>query len=274
MAGLVWGLVGEKYYETGVDRGVLYPLVGDGVAWNGLISVSETPSGGEPRPYYLDGFKYLNLATAEEFAATIEAFSSPREFDRCDGTASIHNGLFITDQRRESFGFSYRTLIGNDVDGLGHGYKIHLVYNALASPTERNYSTIGDSTVVSSFSWEISTAPLQIPGMKPTAHFVIDSRKTPFSVLTLIEAILYGSMSKTSHLPSVDELMDIFESYINLKSNLIEEGVYAIYETDVIADATAIMSDTAPKPLANGEPILWLDSSVPGYSTLKLVTGS
>ena len=210
MAVLVWGNVGERYYETGVDRGVLFPTLGDGVPWNGLISVTESPSGGEPRPYYLDGFKYLNLATSEEFAATIDAFSAPDEFDKCDGTASIQNGLFITQQKRESFGLSYRTIIANDVDGTDHGYKIHLVYNALAAPSSRSNSTINDSPSPITFSWGITTAPPTISGYKPSAHFVIDSRKTAPSVLLELENILYGDSSSNSRLPEVDELIALF----------------------------------------------------------------
>lgn len=216
MAVLVWGNVGERYYETGVDRGVLFPLTGDGVPWNGLVSVAEAPSGGEPRPYYLDGFKYLNLATSEEFAATIEAFSAPDEFDKCDGTASIHNGLFLTQQKRESFGLSYRTRIGNDVDGTDHGYKIHLVYNALASPSSRSNSTLNDSPSPITFSWGITTAPPTISGYKPSAHFVIDSRKTPAMLLRQVEDILYGSPTTSPRLPSVSELMTLMVNYVEL----------------------------------------------------------
>lgn len=272
MAVLTWGDVGERYFETGVDRGVLFPKTGDGVAWNGLVSVDESPSGGEPRPYYLDGYKYLNLATAEEFAATINAYSAPPEFDKCDGTASIHHGLFVTQQPRESFGLSYRTRIGNDVDGVEHGYKIHLVYNALAAPSSRTNGTLSDSTSPITFSWGITTAPPPIVGFKPSAHFVIDSRKTPRSVLSLIEGVIYGSAGTNSYLPSVEELMELFESFLMLKALLVETGVYSIYEVDQIADSAAVMSPTAPGPSELG-PILWFDTSMPGFSTLKLVTG-
>ena len=273
MAVLVWGNIGERYYETGVDRGVLFPTTGDGVPWNGLVSVSEAPSGGEPRLYYFDGFKYLNLATAEEFAATIEAFSAPDEFDKCDGTASIHNGLFITQQKRESFGLSYRTRIGNDVDGTDHGYKIHLVYNALASPSSRANSTLNDSPSPITFSWGITTAPPPITGFKPSAHFVIDSRKTPRAVLGLIEGVLYGNSVANSRLPEVSELMELFEQFLMLKAMLVGAGVYSIYEVDQVADSAAIASPTPPEVSAGDLPILWFDTSVPGYSTLKLVTG-
>lgn len=273
MAVLEWGTVGERFFETGVDRGVLFPKTGDGVPWNGLVSVSEAPTGGEPRSYYLDGFKYLNLATAEEFAATLDAFSSPTEFDKCDGTASIHNGLFITQQPRESFGLSYRTRIGNDVDGTDFGYKIHLVYNALASPSSRSNSTLNDSPAPITLSWGITTAPPPITGFKPSAHFVIDSRKTPKSVLSLIEGVIYGNSSANSRLPDVAELMDLFEQFMMLKAVLVETGVYSIYEVDQIGDSAAAMGPTAPEVMPGGIPLLWFDTSVSGYSTLKLVTG-
>lgn len=272
MAVLTWGDVGERYFETGVDRGVLFPKTGDGVAWNGLVSVDESPSGGEPRPYYLDGYKYLNLATAEEFAATINAYSAPPEFDKCDGTASIHHGLFVTQQPRESFGLSYRTRIGNDVDGVEHGYKIHLVYNALASPSSRTNGTLSDSTSPIVFGWGITTAPPPITGFKPSAHFVIDSRKTPKSVMSLIEGVIYGSSASNPMLPTVENLMEMFESFMMLKAMLVETGVYSIYEVDQIDDSAAVMSPAAPEPSSLG-PILWFDTSVPGFSTLKLVTG-
>lgn len=273
MTAIVWGNVGDRYFETGVDRGVLFPKTGDGVPWNGLISVSESPTGGEPRPYYLDGFKYLNLATAEEFAATIDAFSAPPEFDRCDGTASIHNGLFITQQPRESFGLSYRTLIGNDVDGTDLGYKINLVYNALAAPSSRNNGTLNDSPTPITFSWGITTAPPPIVGFKPSAHFVIDSRKTPKSVLSLIESVLYGNSTANARLPEVAELMELFEQFLMLKAMLVETGVYSIYEVDQIADSAALMGPTAPEVMPGGTPILWFDTSSGGFSTLKLITG-
>lgn len=273
MAVLEWGTVGERFFETGVDRGVLFPKTGDGVPWNGLVSVSEAPTGGEPRPYYLDGFKYLNLASAEEFAATIDAFSAPMEFDKCDGTASIHNGLFITQQRRESFGLAYRTRIGNDVDGADHGYKINLIYNALAAPSSRANSTISDSPSPITLSWGITTAPPPITGFRPSAHFVIDSRRTPKSVLNAIETVLYGSTSANSRLPTVDEMINMFDQYVMVKAQMVESGVYSIYEVDQIGESESYMGPTAPPVPPGNTPILWFDTSSPGYSTLKLVTG-
>jgi hypothetical protein len=167
MAKLAWGLSGQRYFESGTDRGVLYVGTTPGVPWNGLISVSENPSGGDPVPYYMDGIKYLNVAAAEEFEATISAFSSPDEFGVCDGTALLSNGLFATQQPRKPFDLTYRTLIGNDEDGIEHGYKLHLVYNALAKPTTRENKTLERSVTPANFDWDISTLPIPVPGYKP-----------------------------------------------------------------------------------------------------------
>lgn len=211
MPRLSWSAVGERFYETGVDQGVLYVGTNPGVAWTGLTSVSESPSGGEPKAYYIDGIKYLNLSSAEEFEATVNAFNSPPEFGPCDGTVSIQNGLFVTQQPRKPFGLSYRTKVGNDIDGSDHAYKIHIVYNALAAPSERSNNTIGDSTDPNSLSWSITTRPPLVTGFKPTAHFLIDSRLTPQEVLTEIEDILYGSDANSPRLPSALELTDLFK---------------------------------------------------------------
>lgn len=276
MARLNWSAVGERFYETGVDRGVLY--VGDipGVAWTGLTSVSESPTGGEAKPYYIDGIKYLNLSSAEEFEATIEAFASPPEFGPCDGTASIQNGLFVTQQPRKSFGLSYRTKIGNDVDGSDYGYKIHLVYNALAAPSGRSNNTMGDSTDPIGLSWAITTLPPAITGYKPTAHFVIDSRTTAPFRLSSIEEILYGSESGSPRLPSAQDLTSLFSemAYPSLKAVLVDANTYEIHEVDA-ADARAVMQSTPPTTPALGEePILWFDTSAGGnYVVPKLITG-
>jgi hypothetical protein len=209
MTKLVWDAAGERFFETGVDRGVLY-LSNFGYAWNGLISVSEESSGGEPQPYYVDGYKYVNVAASEEFAATIEAFSAPREFGVCDGTVEIYNGLSVTQQRRQPFGLSYRTRIGNDLDGSDHGYKIHLVYNALAAPSARNNQTIKDSPEPTTLSWSITTTPVKITAMKPTSHFVIDSRRSNPADLAALEDILYGTASTNPTFPSASELIALF----------------------------------------------------------------
>jgi hypothetical protein len=209
VARLNWSVIGERYYETGIDQGVLY--VGeDGIAWPGLISVTESPSGGDPKPFYLDGIKYLNISAAEEFEATINAFFAPTEFNACDGTVSIHNGLFATQQPRKPFGLSYRTRVGNDIDGADYAYKIHLVYNALSAPTDRDNSTLSNSIDPSKYSWAITTTPPMGSGVKPTAHFVIDSRFTDSTLLASVEDILYGNEIGSSRLPSATELIDLF----------------------------------------------------------------
>lgn len=212
MARLNWAAVGERYFETGVDRGVLYTELDSAVVWTGLVSVTESPTGGEPRPYYLDGIKYLNLATAEEFEATLNAFSYPAEFAACDGKSQIQNGLFATQQPRRAFNLSYRTMVGNDTGGKTYGYKIHLVYNALAGPSERTNTTLGDETEPNTYSWQITTLPPSLTGMKPTAHFVIDSRYTPRGLLSTIEDILYGTNENSARLPMVSELITLFKS--------------------------------------------------------------
>lgn len=274
MTRLVWGETGNRYFETGTDRGVLYPKNSVGVPWNGLTAVSESPSGADPRPYYFDGFKYLNLATAEEYEATIEAFSAPEEFGRCDGSYQIRNGLFITQQPRESFHFSYRTLVGNDIDATDHGYKIHLVYNALAGPAERAHVTLNDSPEAMKLSWSITTAPPPITGFKPSAHFVIDSRRTPKVLMDLIEGMLYGSPSSNASIPSVAQLMAMFDSYLNIRIEVTDQpDAYNAFTVDDITTATAIVSNTVPPASADGSPILWLDTSAPGFAQLKLVTG-
>lgn len=210
MSRLTWNSVSERFYETGVDRGVLYIANQVGVAWTGLTSVEEAPTGGDARPYYIDGIKFLNVAAAEEFEATINAFFSPPEFGQCDGISSVQNGLFATQQPRKSFGLSYRTLIGNDVNGSGHAYKIHLVYNALAAPSSRANNTMGDSVEPSLFSWQITTLPPALTGYKPTAHFVIDSRTTSVPILTRLENVLYGTDTVAPRLPTPSELITLY----------------------------------------------------------------
>jgi hypothetical protein len=211
---LVWDTIGERYYENGVSNGVLF-IDDSGYAWSGLLSVAASPSGGEPRPYYIDGQKYRNLATAEEFEATLTAVSAPPEFSECDGLRSIQNGLFAAQQRRKSFDLSYQTRISSDTDE-DLGYKIHIVYNALASPTEREYQSLGDSPALTELSWKITTVPAasNIPatfGIRPTAYFVVDSRYTPEPVLSLLEETLYGTDLSPSYIPVVGDLMDMFD---------------------------------------------------------------
>ena len=196
MAKLVWDKTGERFYETGVKQGVLYiPTDGvysKGVAWNGLTAVTESPSGAEATALYADDIKYLNLLSTEEFGATIEAYTYPDEFAVCDGSAELTKGVTIGQQKRSTFGLCYKTTIGNDTDGNDHGYKLHIIYGALATPSEKAYSTINDSPDAVTFSWEITTTPVNVTGQKPTASLVIDSTKADKTKLEALEAILYG----------------------------------------------------------------------------------
>lgn len=217
MAKLAWDQIGERLYETGVDRGVLY-LRGSngsyttGIPWNGLTTVTESPTGGEANPQYADNIKYLNLFSAEEFEGTIEAFTYPDEFMLCDGTAEPADGVYISQQVRRSFGFSYRTLIGNDVDGTDFGYKIHLVYGAMASPSEKSRTTVNDTPEAINFSWGITTTP-EYAGedLKPTAHITIDSTKVTAPQLAALEELLYGTEAEESTLPTPVEVIALFE---------------------------------------------------------------
>ena len=214
MSKLVWDKIGERLYETGVEKGVLFPFANgaysDGVAWNGLINVTQSPSGAEPSPMYADNIKYLNLMSNEDFGFSIEAYMSPEEFDACDGTAEIAPGVKIGQQSRSIFGFSYVTKIGNDTDGADHGYKIHLVYGALASPSEKGYATVNDSPEAMTLSWECSTTPVEVPGFKPTAHLEIDSTKVDADKLVALEALLYGTETEKPKLPMPAELITMF----------------------------------------------------------------
>ena len=226
MSKLVWDKTGERFYETGVEKGVLYPFkegaYSSGVVWNGLTSVSESPSGGEPTALYADNIKYLELMSTEEFGATIEAYTYPDEFMPCDGSAEISKGVVIGQQKRSTFGLSYVTKIGNDIDGSDYGYKIHLIYGAKAKPSEKGYETINDSPDAITLSWEISTTPVEVSakGFKPTASVTIDSTKVKADELAALEAILYGTDAGPSgtpaatepRLPLPDELATIFKS--------------------------------------------------------------
>lgn len=211
MSKIVWDAVGEHTFETGVRNGVLYlkdaqGAYNTGVAWNGLTSVSESPEGAEATDLYADDIKYLTLMSAENFKATIEAYTYPDEFEECDGSATIANGVVIGQQARKPFGLCYRTAIGNDTDGNEHGYKLHIVYGCQASPSEKQYSTINDSPEAITFSWEVNTTPVNVTGKKPTATLIIDSTKADKAKLTALEAILYGSESAEPRLPLPDEI--------------------------------------------------------------------
>lgn len=217
MSKLVWDKTGERLYETGVKQGVLYPMDAKGtypkgVAWNGLTNVTESPSGAEATALYADDIKYLNLMSNEEFGGTIEAYTYPDEFAECDGSASLAAGVYIGQQARKTFGFCYRTTLGNDVDSNAHGYKLHLVYGALASPSEKAYATINDSPEAITFSWEFSTTPVNVTGFKPTASLTIDSTKVDAEKLAALEKVLYGDDADdttTARLPLPDEVAQI-----------------------------------------------------------------
>ena len=210
MATLTWDVQGERYYETGVSKGVLYPFkegkYSKGVAWNGLTAVNENPSGAEPTPLYADNIKYLNLLSNEEFAATVEAYTYPDEFAECDGSAELAAGVSVGQQKRIPFGLSYVTKLGNDTDGQDYGYKIHLIYGALAKPSQKNYATINDNPEAITFSWELSTTPVAVPNLKPTACITIDSTKVGSDKLKKIEDKLYGTETEEATLPTPTEL--------------------------------------------------------------------
>jgi hypothetical protein len=213
MPKLEWDTTGERLFETGVDRGVLYIPTGEeydvGYAWNGLTTVTESPSGAEASPQYADNVKYLNLISNEEFGCTIEAFTYPVEFGECDGTAEAATGMLIGQQTRKMFGFSYRSRIGNDVEGDALGYKIHLVYGCMAAPTERAYATVNDSPEATTFSWEITTTPVAVPGFKPTALVTLDSTLVTPADLLIVEAALYGDVATPARLPLPEELIEM-----------------------------------------------------------------
>jgi len=214
MTVLTWDQVGERLYETGVDRGVLYLPDNsgnyiEGHAWNGLTTVTESPSGAESNPQYADNIKYLNLISAEEFGATIEAFTYPDAFGQCDGTAEPQPGIYLGQQGRRVFGLAYRTRLGNDLGGTDHGYKLHLVYGALAAPSEKAYGTINDSPEAIAFSWDVSTTPVSVAGYKPTALLTIDSTKVDAAKLTALEDILFGTEADDARLPLPDEVITL-----------------------------------------------------------------
>lgn len=211
MAKLVWDESGKRVYETGVRNGVLYVqgeegAYGNGVAWNGLTAVTESPSGAEPTALYADDIKYLELFSAEEFGATIEAYTYPEEFEACDGSASLGKGVTIGQQDRKAFGLCYRTVVGNDIKGNENGYKLHLIYGAKAKPSEKAYATVNDSPEAITFSWEVSTTPVNVTGFKPTASITIDSTKIEAGKLKAIEDKLYGTDSLQPTLPLPDEI--------------------------------------------------------------------
>jgi len=217
MSKLVWDETSKRLYETGVKMGVLYPQGANGaypkgVAWNGLTAVTENPSGAESNPLYADDIKYIDLRSAEEFGATIEAYTYPDEFAVCDGSAEIATGVTIGQQVRKAFGLAYRTTLGNDTEFNDYGYKLHLIYNATASPSEKGYQTINDNPEAITFSWELTTTPIAVTGFKPTAAITIDSTKVDATKLKTLEGILYGTDEQDARLPLPNEIATIFST--------------------------------------------------------------
>jgi hypothetical protein len=259
MAEIVWDKVGDRIYETGVDHGVLYipdatGIYNTGFAWNGLVSVTESPSGAEATPQYADNIKYLNLVSAEEFGATIEAFTYPDEFAQCDGTASPSLGMFIGQQRRTTFGLAYRTRIGNDIDAADHGYKLHLIYNALAAPTEKAYTTINDSPEAITFSWEVSTTPVDVPGFKPAAQLTLDSTKMSSARLAAVESILYGGSGTEPRLPLPAEIVSILAG-ADVEVTLVAPTYNATTDLVTIPTVTGVIYKINGVPVTGNVPI-------------------
>jgi len=251
--GLSWNDIGTRYAETGIDRGVLYVDGLDGVAWNGITSVVESSSGGEARPFYIDGIKYLNLASMEEFAGSIDALYSPEEFDLCDGTLALTRGVYAHQQVRRPFCFSFRSRIANDVDGLDHGYKIHIIYNAMATPATRSYRSLADSSDVNSLSWSITTKPIAFPGLQPTSHVTIDTRKTSSYVLSRLEKVLYGSELEDARVPLPEELLAIFSDVPELTVTDNGDGTALIDGEGVIDNGDGTFTITSDTVVDNGD---------------------
>lgn len=217
MTKLVWDEIGSRFFETGVKNGVLFVqnddgTYGNGVVWNGLTAVTESPSGAEATPLYADDMKYVVLYSAEEFGATVEAFTYPEEFEQCDGSAALAEGVAIGQQKRKSFALCYKTAIGNDIQGQDLGYKIHVIYGAKAAPSEKAYATINDSPEAITFSWELSTVPVPVEGFQPTSTLVIDSTKVSAENLAILEAKLFGSESEESQLPLPGEIIGLLQA--------------------------------------------------------------
>jgi hypothetical protein len=257
MTRLDWNALGSRFFETGVDRGVLFIAGRAGVPWNGLVSVSESSTGGEPKPYYLDGIKYLNRPKPTEFKGTLSAFASPPEFDLVDGSFEVYQGLIASNQRRKSFGLSYRTLRGNDILGHSYGYKIHILYNVLAEPSDEDNQTMAESTEAKMLTWQLTTTPVVVgPTYKPTAHFVIDSTRVSPELLIDLEEMLYGGNMSASRLPTLEELLELFASYEAFRVTLLPNGRYSAEGTMVIDDHDGSFSMEDPSVTQSGETIL------------------
>jgi hypothetical protein len=240
MARMSWDATGERLYEIGIDRGVLFVDGEDGVPWNGLISVNEKSSGGVSTAYYMDGDKFLNVSAPEEFAASLSAFTYPDEFMSCDGTLAIDNGLFVKNQPRKSFNLSYRTGIGNDSQGDTFAYRLHFIYNCLAAPSQQQNNTSSDTPSPINFSWDLTATPVTIAGYKPSAHVTIDTRIARPGSVSDVENILYGTMSAAPRMPTIAELVEIFEENAVLRITDNGDGSW----TATAADDTSIITMT------------------------------
>ena len=283
MAILTWDGIGERVYETGVDRGVLYipnssGVYNNGVAWNGLTSVTESPSGAEPSAQYADNVKYLNLFSAEEFGATIEAFTYPDEFAPFDGLGVPSPGVTIGQQSRKSFGLSFRTRIGNDLDGDAHGYKLYMIYGCSASPSERTYSTVNDSPEAITFSWELTTVPVAVAGYTPTSIITVDSTQVSAGDLAELEQFLYGTAGTDPSLPTPAAVLAIFSGVLILRLRLRLRLIIAVRRS-----LRFLRSPESPttwmvwlSPLVLSPPLLRIRSSrrcrTPGISSRPLST--
>jgi hypothetical protein len=274
MAELVWDQVGERVYETGVDHGVLYipnaqGQYVDGYAWNGLVTVTESPSGAESTPQYADNIKYVNLKSTEEFGGTIEAFTYPDEFGQCDGSAEPSNGVYLGQQGRKSFGLSYRTKIGTDLNSDA-GYKLHLVWGADAAPSEKAYTTVNDSPEAITFSWEFTTTPVPVPGFKPTASMTIDSTKVPPTNLAALEDQLYGTTGVDPMLPSPADVIALFAGAV-IEVTPLEPAFDAGTDTITIPSVTGVLYQIDGETVPAGPVVITENTFVhaipaPGYS--------
>lgn len=260
MSRLIWDNTGERFYETGVKKGVLYPMSSAdpsdpyplGVVWNGLSSVQESPSGADANNIYADDIKYLELRGAEEFGATIEAYTYPDEFAICDGSAEVASGVMIGQQARKRFGFCYRSIVGNDTETDGYGYKLHLIYNAMASPSERQYQTVNDSPEAITFSWELTTTPIAVEGYKPTASLTIDSNKADAVKLAELEDILYGTENSDPRLPLPGEVIDLMGGAVSYDIHLNRDNATVTVNKTISLKATTVPA---------GETVTWASSA-------------
>ena len=260
MSRLIWDNTGERFYETGVKKGVLYPMSSAdpsdpyplGVVWNGLSSVQESPSGADENNIYADDIKYLELRGAEEFGATIEAYTYPDEFAICDGSAEVASGVMIGQQARKRFGFCYRSIVGNDTETDGYGYKLHLIYNAMASPSERQYQTVNDSPEAITFSWELTTTPIAVEGYKPTASLTIDSNKADAVKLAELEDILYGTENSDPRLPLPGEVIDLMGGAVSYDIHLNRDNATVTVNKTISLKATTVPA---------GETVTWASSA-------------